>query len=290
MPTSCQSAVIHFIDDFSMNPSENHPEEFPFEPIEFNDTTSGSTESDNVDEQLDEMFQSAMDQADALEGWEYDASSLSMFTEPKVSSGVPDAGNETQTVLDHGSDAPEEEFSEENFATPVLSPPEILEAALFVGGPKLTTRKLRKLLNNDFSADYIESCVQRLNQQYETEGRPYEIRVGEHGYVMALRPEFEAVRRKVFGFGPREVKLSQDALEILSLVAYQQPISKQDVDRLSKRKASGILNQLLRRELITLERDSETREVTYSTAQRFLDLFGLADLEELPRAEDLRFK
>lgn len=270
-----------------MNHPENNPDQASFEPIVFNEAAS---EPEVVEEQLDEMFQSAMDQADATEGWEYDTSSISMFTEPDQQSSVSSERNETETVLGLEMEATEEEFSEEEFSTSVLSPQEILEAALFVGGPKLTTRKLRKLLNNDFDADYIESCVRRLNESYEFEGRPYEIQVGENGYVMRLRPEFEAVRRKVYGFGPREVKLSQDALEILSLVAYQQPISKKDVDRLSKRKANGVLNQLLRRELISLDRNAETREVTYSTNQRFLDLFGLADLDELPRAEDLRFK
>jgi segregation and condensation protein B len=108
---------------------------------------------------------------------------------------------------------------------------------------------------------------------------------------MVLREEFERIRNRVFGIGPREVKLSQDVLEVLALVAYRQPITPEEIEELGKEKPGPLLRQLLRRELITLERDTENRKrVTYSTSKRFLSLFGLGSLDELPQADELAFK
>ena len=95
----------------------------------------------------------------------------------------------------------------------------------------------------------------------------------------------------MFGLGPKEVRLSQDALEVLALVAYHQPITKQQVEDQGKRNAGTILQQLLRRELISLERDGKSRKnVKYRTAPRFLSLFGLSGIDELPQADELDLK
>jgi segregation and condensation protein B len=107
-----------------------------------------------------------------------------------------------------------------------ITPRQIIEAALFVGGMPLTTKKLCGLLRGDFSAEFVERSIEELNALYLAEGRPYEIRLGEGGYRMAVRSEYEPVRNRVFGVGQREVRLTQEALEVLSLVAYKQPISR----------------------------------------------------------------
>ena len=172
-----------------------------------------------------------------------------------------------------------------------VTPRQIIEAALFVGGTSLTTRKLCSLLRDDFDPDFVDGVVDNLNRQYAAENRPYEIQFGKGGFRIALRAEFEPVRNRVYGYGPKEIKLSQEALEILSLVAYKQPITPSEIEQLDKPNARGMLRQLLRRELITIERtDSASRDVSYRTSPRFLQVFGLSDLEELPQAEDLGFK
>jgi len=78
---------------------------------------------------------------------------------------------------------------------------------------------------------------------------------------------------------------------VLALVAYQQPITKEDIEKNGKPRPNGALRQLLRREIIALERTGKSaKEVRYHTTPRFLQIFGLADLSELPRSEDLTFK
>lgn len=192
-------------------------------------------------------------------------------------------------ALGHGRG---EHFDDEPPAPrPPVTPAQVVEAALFVGGAALTTKKLCTLLRGEFDANFIDTVTGELNARYAREDRPYEIRFGEGGYRMVLRTEFDRLRYRVYGLGPKEVRLSQDALEVLALVAYRQPLAPEDIEQLGKRGAGAVLRQLLRRELIALERDAgNPRQVRYRTTPRFLELFGLADLDELPQAEELSFK
>ncbi|NQV27174.1 MAG: SMC-Scp complex subunit ScpB [Rhodopirellula sp.] len=168
---------------------------------------------------------------------------------------------------------------------------QVIEAAIFVGGEPLTAKKLCYMLKGDYDLDAVERSIEELNLQYVDEARPCEIRLGEGGYRLVLREEFERIRNRVFGIGPREVRLSQDVLEVLALVAYRQPITPEEIEELGKENPGPLLRQLLRRELISLERDSEDRKrVTYSTTKRFLSLFGLGSIHDLPQADELAFK
>lgn len=172
-----------------------------------------------------------------------------------------------------------------------VTPRQVIEAALFVGGGPLTARKLCALLRGEFEPEFVEAVIDDLNRHYASQNRPYEIRLGEGGYQLLLRPEFSQLQHRVYGLGPKEVKLSQEALELLALVAYRQPISEEEIAALGKEQPGGTLRQLLRRELIAIERGPGGRkDVTYRTTPRFLELFGLRNLDELPQADELNFK
>lgn len=171
-----------------------------------------------------------------------------------------------------------------------VTPRQILEALLFVGGDPLPTKKLINVLRGEFSTEFIETELQALNELYLREQRPYEIRLMEGGYRMVLRDEFERIRRKAYGLGPKEVKLSQEAIEVLALIAYQQPLAATAIEEL-KPGSGGIVRQLLRRELVAMQRgEGQPRQVTYRTTPRFLSLFGIRNLNELPRLEQVIYK
>lgn len=237
---------------------------------------------------LEAAYLAALEANEAAE-WE-----ISHLPEPEgeeVSSdeAAPDAEaparveSEPNDVVD---EAPEPEVEDTR-----VSVKQVVEAALFVGGEPLTTKKLCYALRGDYDLDTIDDAIDELNHQYNDEERPYEIRLAEGGYRMVLRYEFERLRNRVYGVGPREVKLSQDVLEVLALVAYRQPITPDEMEELGKPGPGTALRQLLRRELISLERDPENRKhVTYSTTRRFLSVFGIRSIEELPQANELAFK
>jgi segregation and condensation protein B len=167
-------------------------------------------------------------------------------------------------------------------------PLRIVEALLFVGGPPLTAARACEAVRG-LTASQFTQVVDALNQDYKRQGRPYAIQVQEQGYVLALRPRFRPVLEKLYG-GNRQARLSPPAIDVLALVAYRQPATKQEIDSLRGAESGALLRQLVRRGLIAVVQrgESSQREVSYGTTPRFLELFGIRNLDDLPRTQDLQ--
>jgi segregation and condensation protein B len=170
-----------------------------------------------------------------------------------------------------------------------VNPRTILEAVLFVGRPDnspVTSQEVAAVMRG-VRPDEIDDLVKELNQKYAAAGCPYHIVSEGPGYRLALADEFEAVREKFSG-PMREVRLSQAAVDVLSIVAYHPGVTAEEVTRLRGRPCGSILTQLVRRQLLRIERpEGKVRPLHYHTTDRFLDLFNLAALDELPRQEDI---
>ncbi|HTU23566.1 MAG TPA: SMC-Scp complex subunit ScpB [Gemmataceae bacterium] len=170
------------------------------------------------------------------------------------------------------------------------SPPplrRIVEAMLFVGGAPLTAERAAEAVRG-LTAEQFREIIDGLNRDYRRQGRPYRIQVREQGYELVLQPRFRGVHERLYG-ATREARLSPAALDVLALVAYRQPISKQEVEALRGGESSSALRQLVRLGLIAVQRgEANQREVVYSTTSRFLSLFQLRSLEDLPRTQDLQ--
>ncbi|RLT22699.1 MAG: hypothetical protein DWI29_00300 [Planctomycetota bacterium] len=173
-----------------------------------------------------------------------------------------------------------------------VSPREVIEAAVFVGGNvALTARKLASLIGQDIDNRVAVSLVDSLNQSYQNENRPYEIRLHEGGYQLQMREEFQDVSTRSFGTGPRDVKLSPETLEVLAFVAWNQPVQKEQIESIGRQSSMALLRQLLRLQLVELQRNGTGRtDVSYVTTAKFLKLFGLKSLAELPTADIFSFK
>ena len=116
---------------------------------------------------------------------------------------------------------------------------------------------------------------------------PYRVVSQGSGYRLALRRTFYPVRNKFYG-RVREAQLSQAAIDVLAIVAYQQPLTSEEVSSLRGTPSSHILTQLVRRRLLRIERPpGKQRPAHYHTTDRFLELFGLESLDDLPQAEEL---
>jgi segregation and condensation protein B len=86
----------------------------------------------------------------------------------------------------------------------------------------------------------------------------------------------------------KEARLSQAAIDVLALVAYHQPLTREGLDALRDKENGALLTQLVRRRLLQVERLADAPQVKrYRTTDRFLAMFGLNSLEDLPRAQDL---
>ncbi len=169
-----------------------------------------------------------------------------------------------------------------------ICPRTILEAMLFVGNrdnrPVSADRAAE--LMRDVEADEIPPLVDRLNRRYETLGAPYRV-VGEQGgYRLALREEYRRLRDGFFG-RVRQARLSQAAIDVLSLVAYRQPITGEEIRRLRGTPSRHVLAHLVRRGLLRVERPEPNRPTHhYHTTERFLRLFNLESLDDLPQSEE----
>ena len=170
-----------------------------------------------------------------------------------------------------------------------LSPKTILEAMLFVGNLEnepVSAQKAGELMRGVDSGE-IPELVKELNRRYRSNGCPYSIVSEGAGYRMALRREFHPVRNKFYG-RVREARLSQAAKEVLAIVAYRQPLTSEQMTTLRGTPSGHLLTQLVRRRLLGVERQpGKRRTVLYRTTDRFLELFGLENLNDLPQSEEL---
>jgi segregation and condensation protein B len=132
----------------------------------------------------------------------------------------------------------------------------------------------------------IDDWVVELNQRYRREGRPYSIIAQREGYRMALREEFAFLHDRLHG-RIRAARLSPAAVEVLAVVAYNQPVTADQVAQMRGIASGPILAQLVRRELLRIDRAAERQAARYSTTPRFLQLFGLSGVKDLPRSREL---
>ena len=173
----------------------------------------------------------------------------------------------------------------------VVSPEAIIEGALFVGHPEnkpLTEERLASLIR-DVEPEEVVSIIDRLNQSYRENDQALRIVRDDFGFKMTVSPEVESVRRSFLG-KVRETRLSQSAIEVLSLVAYQPGITGQKVQDQRGRESNSLLNQLVRRQLLEIQRikpEGGGRAIPhYFPTERFLYLFGIESLEDLPQVEE----
>jgi segregation and condensation protein B len=162
------------------------------------------------------------------------------------------------------------------------TPVQIIEALLFVGGPPLTAEHAADAIRN-LSPEQFRECIEVLNRVYLSQNRPYAVEHGPNGYVLRVSKRFAGVRERLYA-GPREARLAQPALDVLSLVAYRQPVSKGEIDGARGADSGGIVRQLLRLGLIAVEEpvDAASKEVLYGTTTRFLEVFRLREIGDLP--------
>ena len=170
-----------------------------------------------------------------------------------------------------------------------LSPKSILEAILFVGSTDpdepLTTRKIASWIRG-VSPKEITQLAKELQQEYEQTGSAFRVQRDRNQLRLILASDYEVVRESFYG-ETRKAKLSQQAIDVLAIVAYNQPIKKEEVNELRSRDCGSILNQLVKRNLVGWSPDQEkTKLKNYHTTDRFLDLFGLESIEDLPQSEE----
>ena len=162
----------------------------------------------------------------------------------------------------------------------------ILEALIFASPEPLTPKAIYKILDSEPRED-IQAALRALKQDYERPGGLQLVEVAG-GYQIVTRQDLHDWVRRLFHERSTQ-KLSVAALESLAVIAYKQPVTALEVNEIRGVNASGVLSTLLERNLIKIvgRKNVVGRPFMYGTTKEFLIRFGLKDLGDLPRIEDM---
>lgn len=163
-----------------------------------------------------------------------------------------------------------------------------LEAVLLLAREPLNSRKLSQYAGLA-DGTQARTLLRQLNAWYDEVGRAFRVEEVAGGYQLLSRRKFGKWLRRL-SHVPGESRLSAPALETLAVIAYRQPVPRADIEAIRGVNCGEILRQLMERDLVRIGGRSEElgRPYLYATTRRFLNLFGLVTLEELPRAAELR--
>ncbi|NLC11590.1 MAG: SMC-Scp complex subunit ScpB [Firmicutes bacterium] len=162
----------------------------------------------------------------------------------------------------------------------------IIEGALFLSSEPLPVVKIAKLCN--CTVEEIKKQVALLQKKYDKEDSALTILETQDGYLLGTKPMLANYLAKLY-----EEKLSpflsQAALETLAVIAYKQPVTRPEIEKIRGVNSEAVLENLLKRKLIKTagRRDVPGRPLLYATTDNFLRYFGLKSLDGLPPLEEI---
>jgi segregation and condensation protein B len=193
---------------------------------------------------------------------------------------TPDGG-----IPDSTADSPEQDDESGPTDAAAIDLP-LLEALLFGTQHPLTAAKLAELMQIE-GTKAVRGGVRALNDAYETTGRAFRVEQVAGGYQLLTLPQFGEALKKLHH---REIdaKLTRSALETLAIIAYKQPILRADVEAIRGVACGETIRSLMEKHLVKIAGRAEEpgRPILYGTTKRFLELFGLNSLRDLPQSED----
>jgi segregation and condensation protein B len=162
----------------------------------------------------------------------------------------------------------------------------VIEALLFAHDRPVMIVQIRGVLGH-LTTEQIRSVIGELTQEYEQSQRGLRIVEVAGGYQMITPVQFAPFLRKLFK-DRRIERLSKPALETLAIIAYKQPLTKQEIESLRSVNVDGVMSSLVEKNLIRIigRKDAPGRPYVFGTTKQFLEYFGLRSLEDLPKMED----
>lgn len=162
----------------------------------------------------------------------------------------------------------------------------VIEALVFASPDPLTPRMLNRLLNDEPKED-VQAALKAVQADYVERGGLHMAEVAG-GFQITTRPEYHEWVRRLFHERSSN-KLSAASLETLSVIAYKQPVTAAEIGEIRSVNTSGVLSTLLERHLIKIvgRKNVIGRPFLYGTTKEFLIRFGLNDLNDLPKIEDM---
>jgi segregation and condensation protein B len=163
----------------------------------------------------------------------------------------------------------------------------IVENILLASDQPVTPDDLQSTLMNGTEKAELKSVLEELQEEYRSRNIKIEEVAG--GFQLCTRPEFSDWVRKFLKLD-KTTKLSQPSLDTLSIIAYKQPLTKQEVEEIRGVDCGGVIRTLLDKKIVgpAGRKKVPGRPIMYRTTRKFLEYFGLKDLVDLPTLEDLQ--
>jgi segregation and condensation protein B len=168
-----------------------------------------------------------------------------------------------------------------------------IEALIFTTEHPISLKEIKICLEATFETAFEEVDLQntmgQIIEKYQAEDFAFEVLEVAEGYQFMTKPTYHNVVG-VYLKQTTKKRLSQAALETLSIVAYKQPISKGEMESIRGVSCDYAIQKLLEKELVEIagRSDAPGRPLLYSTSQKFMDYFGLKSLRDLPKTKDFK--
>jgi len=163
----------------------------------------------------------------------------------------------------------------------------IVEAFLYATEKPLSAREINQFLPDSKLSD-INSALRVLQYEYEAMGRSFSLKEVADGYQFRSRSEYGQYIMRMLQRAPH--KLSRASMETLAIIAYKQPILRQEIERLRGVDVGGILRTLLEKGLVKImgRKSLPGRPLIYGTTKKFLEVFDLKDIDSLPKLKEIK--
>ena len=165
---------------------------------------------------------------------------------------------------------------------------QIVEGVLFASDAPLKAEEIARA-DESLDEDRVQEAIEELRTFYDESERGFQVLELGEGFQLLTRSELAPYLER-FDTIPRPTRLSGPALETLAIIAYRQPIGRIEIEYIRGVQAAGVIRTLHDRDLIDVVGRAEGlgRPLLYGTTRRFLEHFGFATLDDLPRPEELR--
>jgi segregation and condensation protein B len=162
----------------------------------------------------------------------------------------------------------------------------IVEAVVLGAPEPVSAQKIAEVVPG-LEAEDARALVTELGREYEEQGRAFEIWEVAGGYQLRTRPEYASYLRLLHR--ERPLRLSRAALETLAVVAYRQPVTRAEIEAVRGVEVDAVIRSLLDRQLVRIagHREVPGRPMLYATTKRFLEVFGLGRLDDLPTLREM---
>jgi segregation and condensation protein B len=164
----------------------------------------------------------------------------------------------------------------------------IVEAILFASDEPVPVDRVADAAGDEVSVDMVRDAVRQLMEEYDAGGRAFTIEEIAGGLQLFTRPEYNKYLKKLLR-ARNEARFTQAALETLAIIAYKQPASRAEIEDIRGVACGDMIRTLMEKGLVRVAGRSEHlgRALLYGTTKKFLQVFGLASVKDLPESKQL---